>query len=81
MVEAVHISPENGGDFLETLRKDKDVTRVIDDKELRAAFDLGHHLKHVDTIFGRVFGKPASDKKQASAKKPAAKKPKKKARK
>ena len=67
---------QNGGDFLETLRKDKDVTRVIDDKELRAAFDLGHHLKHVDTIFDRVFGKPASEKKQAAKtkKKPAAKK-------
>ncbi|HEY8276133.1 MAG TPA: adenylosuccinate lyase [Methyloceanibacter sp.] len=60
---------QNGGDFLETLRKDKDVTRVIDDKELRAAFDLGHHLKHVDTIFSRVFGKPMSDKKQAGPKK------------
>ena len=22
-------------------------------------FDLGYHLKHVDTIFARVFGKPA----------------------
>ncbi len=65
---------QSGGDFLETLRKDKDVTRVIDDKELRAAFDLGHHMKHVDTIFGRVFGKPASEKKPASSKKPAAKK-------
>ena len=67
---------QSGGDFLETLRKDKDVTRVIDDKELRAAFDLGHHLKHVDTIFGRVFGKPASEKKPAAKtkKKPVAKK-------
>ena len=65
---------QSGGDFLETLRKDKDVTRVIDDKELRAAFDLGHHLKHVDTIFSRVFGKPASDKKPPTSKKPAAKK-------
>jgi adenylosuccinate lyase len=65
---------QNGGDFLETLRKDKDVTRVIDDKELRAAFDLGYHMKHVDTIFGRVFGKPASEKKPAGKKKSVAKK-------
>jgi adenylosuccinate lyase len=65
---------QSGGDFLETLRKDKDVTRVIDDKELRAAFDLGYHMKHVDTIFGRVFGKPASEKKPAGKKKSAAKK-------
>jgi len=47
---------------------------VIDDKELRAAFDLGYHMKHVDTIFGRVFGKPASEKKPAGKKKSAAKK-------
>jgi adenylosuccinate lyase len=65
---------QSGGDFLETLRKDKDVTRVIDDKELRAAFDLGYHMKHVDTIFGRVFGKPASEKKPAGKKKSVAKK-------
>ena len=25
--------------------------------ELEALFDLGYHLKHVDTIFARVFGK------------------------
>ena len=24
--------------------------------EIRAQFDLGYHLKHVDTIFKRVFG-------------------------
>ena len=27
------------------------------EKTLRAQFDLGYHLKHVDTIFDRVFGK------------------------
>ena len=25
-------------------------------KEIEANFDLGHHFKHVDTIFKRVFG-------------------------
>ena len=25
--------------------------------KLDAMFDLGYHLKHVDTIFARVFGK------------------------
>jgi adenylosuccinate lyase len=25
-------------------------------QELEALFDLGYHLKHVDTIFERVFG-------------------------
>jgi len=25
-------------------------------EEIKEAFDLGYHLKHVDTIFTRVFG-------------------------
>jgi adenylosuccinate lyase len=47
---------ERGGDFLTLLKKDREVTRVIPEKELAALFDLGYHLKHVDTIFERVFG-------------------------
>ena len=42
--------------FLDLLKKDKDVSRLLSDAELEALFDLGYHLKHVDTIFGRVFG-------------------------
>jgi adenylosuccinate lyase len=48
---------ETGGDFLEQLLADKDVTRALPEKTLRAQFDLGYHTKHVDTIFERVFGK------------------------
>ncbi len=47
---------ETGGDFLEALLADKEVTKALTPKELRAQFDLGYHLKHVDTIFARVFG-------------------------
>jgi adenylosuccinate lyase len=54
---------DKGGDFLEALRKDKDVTAVLTEKQLRAAFDLDYHLKHVDTIFARVFGRSAGKKK------------------
>jgi adenylosuccinate lyase len=50
---------EKGGDFLEVLLADKDVTKVLPEKTLRAQFDLDYHLKHVDTIFTRVFGKSA----------------------
>ena len=46
---------ETGGDFLEALLADKEVTKALTPKELRAQFDLGYHLKHVDTIFARVF--------------------------
>jgi adenylosuccinate lyase len=50
---------ETGGDFLEALLADKEVTKALSPKELRAQFDLGYHLKHVDTIFARVFGEQA----------------------
>ena len=44
------------GDFLSLLKADADVARVLTVAELEALFDLGYHLKHVDTIFARVFG-------------------------
>src|ERR1700694_2680148 len=45
------------GDFLTFLMADKDVRKHMSEAELRENFDLGYHLKHVDTIFQRVFGK------------------------
>jgi adenylosuccinate lyase len=45
------------GDFLALLKKDPDVTKALPVKELEGCFDLAYHLKHVDTIFARVFGK------------------------
>jgi adenylosuccinate lyase len=45
------------GEFLALLKADKDVAKVLSASELEALFDLGYHLKQVDTIFGRVFGK------------------------
>jgi adenylosuccinate lyase len=44
------------GDFLTLLETDKDVGKVLRARELETLFDLGYHLKHVDTIFDRVFG-------------------------
>ena len=44
------------GDFLTHLKADPEVTAKLSAKELEANFDLGHHYKHVDTIFKRVFG-------------------------
>lgn len=44
------------GDFLTLLKADKDVAAKLSDSELEDLFDLGYHLKHVDTIFNRVFG-------------------------
>ncbi len=48
---------EKGGDFLELLKADKEVSRHLSAKQLAAQFDLGYHTKHVDTIFKRVFGR------------------------
>ena len=45
------------GDFLSLLKADPDVSAKLSGKELEANFDLGYHLKHVNTIFERVFGK------------------------
>jgi adenylosuccinate lyase len=47
------------GDFLSFLTADKDVRKHLSEAELQANFDLDHHLRHVDTIFERVFGKTA----------------------
>jgi adenylosuccinate lyase len=49
---------ERGADFLENLSADPDVAAAPVEGGARGAmFDLGYHLKHVDTIFRRVFGK------------------------
>ncbi len=45
-----------GGQLLERLKADKDVTAKIPVKDLEPLFDMGYHTKHVDTIFKRVFG-------------------------
>jgi adenylosuccinate lyase len=47
------------GDFLTLLKSDPEVRERLTEAELEDLFDLGYHLKHVDTIFGRVFGTAA----------------------
>ena len=42
--------------LLELLKADADVTKALSAAELEEKFDLGYHFKHVETIFGRVFG-------------------------
>ena len=44
------------GNFLDLLKKDKDVSALLSNAELESLFDLGYHTKHADTIFRRVFG-------------------------
>jgi adenylosuccinate lyase len=47
---------EEGGDFQSLLAADPDVRKYLSEAEIVANFDLGYHLKEVDTIFARVFG-------------------------
>jgi adenylosuccinate lyase len=42
--------------LLDLLKADSDVTGSLTTDHLESLFDLDYHLKHVDTIFGRVFG-------------------------
>jgi adenylosuccinate lyase len=43
--------------LLDLLKEDPEVTALLSAEQLEQSFDLEHHLKHVDTIFARVFGR------------------------
>ncbi len=43
------------GVFLDFLLADEDVTARLSDYEIKGLFDMEYHLKHVDSIFSRVF--------------------------
>jgi adenylosuccinate lyase len=42
--------------LLNLLKTDPEVTAKLSDQQLEELFDLGYHLKRIDTIFARVFG-------------------------
>jgi adenylosuccinate lyase len=48
---------EKGKDFRALLKSDPEVGKHLDGRALDSHFDLAHHLKHVETIFRRVFGR------------------------
>jgi adenylosuccinate lyase len=54
----------NGGSFLDRLKGDPAVAKLLKPKQLEALFNLDYHFKHVDTIFNRVFGKTAAKRKK-----------------
>jgi len=47
---------EQGKDFQQELLADAEVVGALGEAKIRESFDLNYHLKHVDTIFRRVFG-------------------------
>ncbi|GAB4435061.1 MAG: adenylosuccinate lyase [bacterium] len=48
---------EEGDDFKELIKKDKDVKKYLKPNEIESAFDIEYYLKNVDFIFERVFGR------------------------
>jgi adenylosuccinate lyase len=46
--------------FRERIYADASIRRYLDDTALARAFDLHRHLRYVDAIFARVFGKPSA---------------------
>lgn len=46
---------ENKKDFFEALRKNKEVKKYLNEKDLKKCFDLNAKFKHVDFIFDKVF--------------------------
>ena len=51
---------DSKGRFSDLLKADPEITRLLDPQTIDGLFDVAYHLKHVDTIFARVFGR--SDK-------------------
>jgi adenylosuccinate lyase len=56
MVQRCALAAHGGdGTFRENLGADADISSRLSAEDLDAAFDLAHHLRHVDTIFQRAF--------------------------
>jgi len=47
---------DGGKDFQTELLADPDIRAALTEAEIADQFDIGYHMKHVDTIFARVFG-------------------------
>ena len=47
---------DGAGRFSDLLKQDPAITRLLDPRTIDGLFDTAYHLKHVDTIFHRVFG-------------------------
>jgi adenylosuccinate lyase len=50
---------QSGGRFADLLKADPEIARYLKPDAIDASFEAAYHLKHVDTIFRRVFGDAA----------------------
>ncbi|MFE8601243.1 adenylosuccinate lyase [Archangium violaceum] len=48
---------EQGVSFRQALAEDQDLLKVMKPEEIEDCFSAGYHIKHVDDIFQRVFGR------------------------
>jgi adenylosuccinate lyase len=48
---------ESGGDFRAAIESDPEVGKYLNSEQVARAFGLERQLRHVDAIFGRVFGR------------------------
>jgi adenylosuccinate lyase len=46
----------NEGEFRTLVLKDPDITRYLQSAEIDRIFDLRYQLRHVETVFKRVYG-------------------------
>jgi adenylosuccinate lyase len=53
---------DTGRDFQSLLLEDKEIREHLSQKDIAEIFSLEYHLKHVDHIFQRVFGKSAGQR-------------------
>jgi len=53
---AMEVWEDESKTFPEVVKKDPEITKYFGPEELEKIFDLQHYLRHVDTIFRRVFG-------------------------
>jgi adenylosuccinate lyase len=51
---------ETESSFRDRVAQDGRITKYLDAAALAHTFDLKRQLRHVDAIFSRVFGEPAS---------------------
>jgi len=47
---------DEGGQLVDHLKSDEEVCASLSHAQIETCFDEAYHLKHVDTIFNRVFG-------------------------
>ena len=48
---------DEGGDYLELVKSDADISSHLSEEEIARVFDLRHYLRNVDKVFERVFNR------------------------